>query len=238
MDLNPTQLQGPVSESLYFEPQFNRVVRIYGDNHDEIGNYMKGNPIEDDLLFQLDTKPQTKVFGEFNDNPDTEYKNPHLTNLSEYYNFDIGNHRTRKRLVNTDEERNEILDLYDNMVEAGDEDATEEFLDNVDSSFEQLGGFPELIGKTERERQRIMRNRERLRKRIQKEPIGTKTSMAEEFTGDYALRLLDAEMLKHIREQPANTNYIFYVGDGHKDEIDRILPIISPEKQLIFKNQY
>jgi hypothetical protein len=238
--MNPIGLSGPISQSIHFNPATNRLVRIYGDDHSQEGN-PGGTPIENELLFRLNTEPNLdfKVFGEFiSGEPQAAFPNNHLPELNQMYNENIGGHRTTGRLMSTNSIRDNIIRTFDDRTdEATEEDEdimkkeVKRFIKAVDRKF--ASSQPFLMGKTKQEKQQIKKERKDTKDELLKRNKFANDDLSpedyRELTTTYANPLVEQEAISHLKHQPANSEYVFYIGDGHKDELDRILPLLRPQ---------
>jgi hypothetical protein len=231
--MNPIGFSGPITQSIHHHPATNRIVRIYGDDHSQEGN-VGGTPIEDHLLFRLVTEPNPdfKVFGEFiSGEPEAAFPNNHLPQLNEMYNRDIGGHRTTGRLVSTNSIRDNIIRTFDENEDTMEE-GVRQFLKAVDRKFAHRKPF--LMGKTRQEKREIKREREEIKNELlEEEDLSPEDYL--ELTASYANPLVEQEAISHLADQPINSEYVFYIGDGHKDELDRILPLLRPQS-VIFES--
>lgn len=220
--------QGPSTESL-FRDETGRIVRIYGDDHSVIGNSGAKKTIEEHLKERLEKEPRTKVFGEFAANPDPHFENQHLTEVGRIYYENQDNRRAQGRIKNIDESRAEILDDFDMTQDV------EQFLqDLADELTKDKQGRKRIpiynIGKTQAQKWVKKIQTQSLIQELNDIDLEDEENDDDvrEITDELARPLVEHEALKHIRKQPANSEYIFYMGNGHKDELDRVMPYVKP----------
>jgi hypothetical protein len=236
MNIQPVNPQGPITESLYRDDESGKIIRVFGENHDMIGN-MSNQPVETYLMNELRTNPNIKVYGEFVDDLEhieQGYLNPHLKNLNEYYASNSEGMRRRRKLSSVNTKRDRIIEIFDDMRDNENEsieEAKENFIENTKEAFDELGYEPHLIGRSQQDIDRIQQEREDLEQELIEEED---EDFIKEISDEYVRPLVEAEMLKKLERQPRNKNYTFYVGYGHKDEFDRVLPLVYPDFNRLF----